>query len=145
MLYIFTSYFCTTLKNKGVEDLSGWTANYENNLFSKRYAVISHFQVLQWSLCLISNSNFIEWDWSKCYCPWNINFMHFDLCSCEGFLYKTRNFYKYNWATKCRVESRRRTIPVLKIFLMFILSKLYVSPQSIVTHASHLLLQNISL
>lgn len=97
MVYIFTSYFCTTLKNKGVEDLSGWTANNEIDLFSKRYAVISIFQVLHWSLCLISNSNFIEWDWSKCYCS---------LISCILIFVPVKGFYTKQEISTNIIEQR---------------------------------------
>ena len=49
----------TTLKDKGIQAVSSWTANKNINVFKKRLIFIPVNENLHWSLCVVVNPGLI--------------------------------------------------------------------------------------
>ena len=58
-VHFFTSHFMTTLKRKGVDAVSSWTANKNINVFKKRLIFVPVNADLHWSLCVVVNPGLI--------------------------------------------------------------------------------------
>ena len=58
-VHFFTSHFMTTLKDKGTQAVSSWTANKNINVFEKRLVFIPVNENLHWSLCVVVNPGLI--------------------------------------------------------------------------------------